>query len=145
MQTIAAVLWHENRRAYRVHVRAWQQAGSTKKPKEDAMKRMIAGVLAVMIFGAFGVAAAADGAALYKTKCQACHGADGKGTAMAPAFTGNSFVKDSTDEQVAEVIIKGRKGADKHYKQFAIDMPPQKISPEEARELTAYLKGLAAK
>lgn len=109
------------------------------------MKRLIAGVLTVLALGSVSVATAGDGAAVYKAKCLPCHGAEGKGTAMAPAFTGSEFIKASTDEQISEVILKGREGAKKAYKQFAIGMPAQKLSADEAKDVVAYLKTLAAK
>lgn len=109
------------------------------------MKRMIAGVLTVLALGSVSVASAADGAAIYKAKCLPCHGAEGKGTAMAPAFTANEFIKASTEEQISEVILKGREGARKAYKQFAIGMPAQKLTADEAKDIVVYLKTLAAK
>ena len=109
------------------------------------MKRIIAGALMVLALGSMGIAEAGDGAVIYKAKCLPCHGADGKGTAMAPAFAGNEFVKASTEEQITEVILKGREGAKKAYKQFAIGMPAQKLSADEAKDVVAYLKTLAGK
>lgn len=109
------------------------------------MKKIIAGVLATSFFVMCGVAAAADGGAIYSSKCLPCHGKDGLGTAMAPALAGSEFMKSSADGQVAEVILKGRQGADKLYKNFAIGMPPQKLSPDEARDVIAYLRSLAGK
>ena len=109
------------------------------------MKRIIAGALMVLALGSMGIAEAGDGAATYKAKCVPCHGADGKGTAMAPAFTGNEYIKTATEEQITEVILKGREGANKAYKQFAIGMPAQKLSADEAKDIVVYLKSLAGK
>lgn len=106
------------------------------------MKRLIAGALMVMVMGSWNMAVAADGAALYKAKCQPCHGVDGKGTAMAPAFVGSEYIKTATDAQITEVMLKGRQGAEKKYKQFAIGMPAQKLSADEAKDVVAYLKSL---
>lgn len=106
------------------------------------MKRMIAGTLMVLALGSWNMAMA-DGAALYKAKCQPCHGVDGKGTAMAPAFAGNEYIKTGTNEQITDVIVKGRQGAEKKYKQYAIGMPAQKLTADEAKDVVAYLKSLA--
>jgi cbb3-type cytochrome c oxidase subunit III len=106
------------------------------------MKKIIAAALMVMAVGSLDMAMA-DGAATYKAKCLPCHGADGKGTAMAPAFAGNEFIKTGTEEQITDVITKGRQGAEKKYKQFAIGMPAQKLTADEAKDVVAYLKSLA--
>ena len=109
------------------------------------MKRMIAGALMVLALGSMSMAEAGDGSATYKAKCLPCHGADGKGTAMAPAFVGNEYIKTAAEADITDVIVKGRQGADKKYKQFAIGMPAQKLSADEAKDVVAYLKTLAGK
>jgi len=100
--------------------------------------------VAGMAFG--GTAIASDGGALYKAKCAACHGADGQGTAMAPAFAGNEWVAAASDADVAGTITAGRQGAQKKYKKFAIGMPAQKgMADADVAALVAHLKELAAK
>ena len=110
------------------------------------MKKML---LSTMLFAAFigtaGSVMAADGEALYKSKCLMCHGADGKGTPMGPAFAGSEFVKSSADAVIADVIVKGREGDAKAYKNMALGMPAQKLSDEELNALVAYLKSLGAR
>lgn len=115
------------------------------KIKEVTMKKIVLGALIILAFGVYDIAFAAEGEGIYKSKCQACHGQDGKGTAMAPAFVGSSFIKSSSDEQVADTILKGRQAADKHYKQYAIGMPAQKLSADEVKSVIEYLKTLAGK
>ncbi len=102
------------------------------------------GVLALGV--AFsGSALAADGAAIFKAKCSPCHGAEGQGTAMAPAFKGNAFIIDSKVEDISAVIKSGREGAAKKYKQFAIGMPAQKtMTDEEIKAVIEFQKTLAA-
>lgn len=109
------------------------------------MKRLIGfGVLALGV--AFsGSALAADGAAIFKAKCAACHGAEGQGTAMAPAFKGNDFIKTSKEGDISAVITNGRDGAAKKYKQFAIGMPKQSLAGDDLNSVIAHLKSLAAK
>jgi mono/diheme cytochrome c family protein len=66
------------------------------------MKRMI--MAFAVVVGLTGVARAAeDGAALYKSKCAACHGPNGEGGKMAPtAIAGKS------GDEVAKVINEGK-------------------------------------
>lgn len=109
------------------------------------MKRIMAGFVAVLALGAFSLAWAQDGAAIYKSKCMPCHGPEGKGSAMAPAMTGNQFVKTASDAEITDVIVKGREGAAKKYKQYAIGMPAQKLSDAETKAVVTYIKGLAGK
>ncbi len=109
--------------------------------------RKFLGIGLVALSVAFaGSALASDGGALYKAKCAACHGATGQGTAMAPAFNGNAFIKDSAAGDVAHVIKEGRQGAAKKYKNFAIGMPAQKgMADGDVDAIVGYLKELAAK
>lgn len=107
------------------------------------MKRMLAGAVAVLALGSFSLALAQDGAAVYKSKCMPCHGPDGKGTAMAPAVVGNQFIKTSSEQELSDIILKGREGAAKKYKQYAIGMPAQKLMDGETKAVIAYMKDLA--
>ncbi len=100
------------------------------------------GVVALSLAFA-GSAMASNGAGLFKSKCLACHGPDGKGTAMAPAFTANSWVKDTAAADIAAVIKNGRNGAAKKYKNFALGMPPQSLSDGDINALVEYLKSLS--
>lgn len=109
------------------------------------MKRIIAGVVAALAMGSFTLALAQDGAAIYKSKCMPCHGPEGKGTAMAPAMTGNPWLKTASDQEINDVILKGREGAARKYSQYAVGMPGQKLSDAETKAVSAYIKDLAAK
>ena len=71
-------------------------------------------MVAICIFVATGTAQAEAAAALYKTKCQACHGPDGSGnTPMGKKLGARDFhspeVQKLTDAQLIEVITKGKK------------------------------------
>lgn len=107
------------------------------------MKRMLAGAVIALAMGSFTLALAQDGAAVYKSKCMPCHGPEGKGTAMAPAIVGNQFVKAASDQELTDIILKGREGAEKKYKQYAVGMPAQKLSDAETKSVIAYMKDLA--
>jgi cytochrome c6 len=57
--------------------------------------------------------AGVDGAAVYKSKCAACHGADGKGqTAMGKTLKlkdlGSAEVQKTTDEEMNKMIADGK-------------------------------------
>ncbi len=113
------------------------------------MKKILLGALLVAVTagtaGLASTAMAADGPALYKSKCMACHGMGGKGTAMAPGFTGSEYINSSSEADITDVIVKGRNGAAKKYKKFALGMPPQKLAEADVKALVAHLKSLAKK
>lgn len=76
--------------------------------------------------------AAEDGAALYKTKCAACHGPDGAGK-IGPAVKGTTL----TDAQIADLLTKGEAGKKApHGKAVA------GLSAEQAKAVAEYVKSL---
>lgn len=83
------------------------------------------------------------GAAIFKSKCLPCHGADGKGTALAPAFKGNDWVKGASNGEIADVIRNGRQGPAKKYTNFVISMPATKEMPEnDVNALIEYIRSI---
>ncbi len=112
------------------------------------MRRLIVmGVLALSVAFA-GSVLAADGAAVFKSKCLACHGADGGGMAgLAPSLKDSEFVKTSEPDVIAQTITDGRAGDQKKYAQFPLAMPPQKdvLSADEVAAVIAHIKSLAGK
>jgi mono/diheme cytochrome c family protein len=105
--------------------------------------RMAAGVAAVVAFGLAGVSARAQdgGAALYKTKCAACHGADAKGgTAVGKADKirdlGSADVQQQSDADLTAVITSG-KGKMPAY--------GKSLKPEQVKDLVTYIRSLAKK
>jgi mono/diheme cytochrome c family protein len=76
--------------------------------------------------------AAEDGAALYKTKCAACHAADGAGK-IGPALKGTKL----TDAQVADVLTKGAEG-----KKAPHGKPVAGVSADQAKAVAEFVKGL---
>ncbi len=70
-----------------------------------------------------------DIAAIYKTKCAACH------TAKAEKF----FDLSNTDEQFAEIILKGKKG---EKPPFMPEFASKGITPEQAKALAVYMRAL---
>lgn len=82
-----------------------------------------------------------DAANLYKTKCAACHGADGKGdTPIAKKLGVRDFaspeVQKETDEELIGIIQKGRN-----------KMPAfgTSLKDPQIKDLVAYIRELAKK
>ena len=81
------------------------------------------------------------GAALYKTKCAACHGADGKGeTAVGKADKirdlGSSEVQAQSDADLTTIITNG-KGKMPAY--------GKSLKPDQVKDLVTYVRTLAKK
>lgn len=78
---------------------------------------------------------AARGHAVAVRECSACHAVEPRGVsprAEAPAFDGPRIRHTAgLDGRVADLTRLG------HY-----DMPPSKLSPDEVREVTAYIESL---
>jgi len=86
-------------------------------------------------------AGAEDAAALYKAKCQVCHGADGKGdTAAGKKAAAHDFrsadVMKMTDAGLTDTINKGKN-----------KMPgyAAKLKPEQVKGLVVYIRELQKK
>ncbi|HYL62299.1 MAG TPA: cytochrome c [Candidatus Methylomirabilis sp.] len=107
--------------------------------RNDRTFKAILGVCLFAVSIALCIPAKADdkGAALYKQKCVACHGADGKGdTATGKAMKVKDFasddVKKMSDADLSDAIAKG-KGK----------MPPFKtLTADQVKDLVAYVRGL---
>ena len=91
--------------------------------------------------GFAATASAQDAAGVYKTKCAACHGADGKGATPAGKSMGvrdfaSPEVAKETDAELTDVITKGRK-----------KMPPygNSLKEPQIKDLVAYIRDLAKK
>ena len=87
------------------------------------------------------VAASDTGADLYKTKCAACHGADGRGaTAVGKADgirdLGSAGVQGQNDGALTTIIASG-KGKMPAY--------GKSLKPEQIASLVAYIRTLATK
>ena len=106
------------------------------------MRTIVLAVATVVVFGLSGVAMASGGGAIYKSKCAACHGANGQGTpGMAPAVAGTDFIKGDAGP-IKDAIVNGRAGDAKTFKEFPLAMPKLGISDADAAAIVDYLKGL---
>jgi len=86
---------------------------------------MKARIAAVVLLASFSTMAfAADGAALYKTKCAMCHGDQGQGK---PSMG---------DTAVTAILTKGGGTKAPHLK------PMSTITPDQAQAIAAFVKGL---
>ncbi len=80
--------------------------------------------------------AADDGAALYKTKCAACHGADlaGKPAAKAPSLISDESKKES-DADLTDMIANGGKDK-KAMHAFA----SKGVTPDQVKMIVSYIR-----
>jgi mono/diheme cytochrome c family protein len=79
-----------------------------------------------------------DGAALYKTKCAACHSADGTGkvAVKAPSLV-SPEAKKLSDAEITDAIANGGK-SQKPTHQYA----KKGITPEQIKALVTYIRTL---
>jgi mono/diheme cytochrome c family protein len=75
---------------------------------------------------------AQDGAATYKAKCAACHGADGQGK-VGPALKGTSL----TADQISDILTKGNDAKKAPHKK-----PVSGVSADDAKAVADYVKSL---
>ena len=93
-----------------------------------------------------GAAAPQTGQAVYRAQCAMCHGADGRGDGPAAAmvspkprdFRAPEFWADRTPESVAEAVRQGKPGTAMMGYQAV-------LTPEEIREVVAYLRTLGTR
>ena len=90
-----------------------------------------------------GTGLAQDGESIYKARCAVCHGAKGQGIkGMGPSFKGNEFIINSKGGgDIKKVILEGRAGAAKRYKEFPAPMPPIPITGAEAEAVVKFIQG----
>ena len=100
----------------------------------------IIGAGLLLVGTAFRAAPAPDGAAIFKQRCTMCHGAEGKGFAAVktPDFTDPKVQASIKDDEMIEVITKGKKGT---------PMPAfaEKLKEDEIKAVAAYVRSLNSK
>jgi len=96
-------------------------------------------MLAIVVFGAATRVCAQDGpSALYKSKCQVCHGPDGKGETPAGKKVGardfhSPEVAKMSDPELFEITRKGKE------KMPAYD---KKLTDDQIKSLIKYIRSL---
>ncbi len=104
------------------------------------MKKVFALFLmfALLVLLVPAASAADDGAALYKTKCAACHGADaaGKPAIKAPSLV-SPEAKKLSDADLTDAIANGGK-AQKPNHAFA----KKGVTADQVKALVAYIRSL---
>ena len=96
---------------------------------------------AALLFSALPARAQNDAASLYKSKCAACHGADGAGDtsvgkSMKIRDLRSADVQKQTDAQLTDIITTG-KSTMPGYK--------GKLSDDQIKQLVGYIRELAKK
>ncbi len=78
------------------------------------------------------------GAGIYSRLCSGCHGERGEGrTALGPPLDSAEFAAKYTDDQIREIIEKGREAPGTRMEPFA-----DKISADEMKALIEYVHQL---
>ena len=111
------------------------------KPKHTQLWVMPMALLSILAFAFPTIKAQDAGAALYKTKCAACHGADGKGdTSIGKANKlhdlGSKETQEQTDAALTRIIAEG-KGKMPAY--------GKSLQPDQIKALVTYIRTLAKK
>jgi cytochrome c6 len=103
--------------------------------------RYILPVFAALVLLAASAYGQGDAASVYKAKCAACHGEDGKGTTAAGVKLGahdfaSPDVQKETDAQLADIVTNGKN-----------KMPAYKgkLTDDQIKGLVGYLRELAKK
>jgi cytochrome c6 len=102
---------------------------------------MIVLILALASFAASPARAQEDGASLFKSKCAACHGADGTGsTPVGKSMKIRDFhspdVQKQSDADLTQIITAG-KGGMPSYK--------GKLTDAQIKDLVGYIRTMAKK
>ena len=87
--------------------------------------------LITLLLVAMGTAWAQDGAAIYKSKCAHCHGAQGQGK-TGPKLAGTSL----SEDDIVNVLTKGGQLKAPHTK------PYKGVNEATAKQVAAYVKTL---
>ena len=106
--------------------------------------KVMCGVLALLILlGINSYASRADqpGEQLYKTKCAACHGADGRGETSAGKATkirdlGSADVQKQSDADLTTIIANGKNKMPAYGKS---------LKPEQIKDLVSYVRSFGKK
>jgi mono/diheme cytochrome c family protein len=101
------------------------------------MKAMICTMALGMLLAAAIPAAADDAAALYKSKCQVCHGADGKGTGAGQKMGARDFHSPEVAKQSDADMVKITKEGKGKMPKFE-----GKLTDDQIKGLITYIRSL---
>lgn len=96
------------------------------------MNRALAAVAALCLLSA-GAARASEASDLYKARCAACHGADGKPSKMGEKMGAPDLSASKTSAAQMEQVIADGKGKMMAFK--------GKLTPPQIKAVAAYVKG----
>ncbi len=80
---------------------------------------------------------AAQGEAAYKTYCESCHGADGRGGPKGSAITDDSFLALVSDQGLRTLVIAGR--PELGAPDWRANVPGKPMSDQEVTDVVAWL------
>jgi len=87
----------------------------------------------------------ASGASTYAGSCAVCHGPDAQGVPnLGKPLRNSPFVQSSSDEELFELVVKGRAPSDPLNTTGAL-MPPrgaEGLSDEQIREVVAFMRAI---
>jgi cytochrome c6 len=98
------------------------------------MKAIISLMAFSLILALAVPAVAEDAAALYKSKCQVCHGPDGKGSAAGQKMGAKPFSEVKASDKELVEITKNGKGKMPAYK--------DKLTDDQINDLVKYVRTL---
>lgn len=98
------------------------------------MKAIISLMAFSLILALAVPAVAEDAAALYKSKCQMCHGPDGKGSAAGQKMGAKPFSEVKASDKELVEITKNGKGKMPAYK--------DKLTDDQINDLVKYVRTL---
>ena len=106
----------------------------------NCISTLVVGVTLLSLF-CLPVRAQSAGESLYKAKCAACHGADGKGeTAIGKKSNlndlGSADVQKLSDAELTEIIANGKNKMPGYAKS---------LKPEQIKDLVVYIRTFAKK
>ena len=94
-------------------------------------------VVALLALGAAGAYAQDDAAALYKSKCQVCHGADGKGSAAGLKLGVKDFHSPEVAKQSDDELFKATKEGKGKMPKY-----DGKLTDDQIKSLVKYIRTL---
>jgi mono/diheme cytochrome c family protein len=104
--------------------------------KRFDLKVFTIAMASAVVFSVSLPAHAQDAAGLFKTKCAACHGADGTGSAMGKKMGAHDFttaeVQGMSDAQLTDIITNGKNKMPKYGS----------LPPDQIKGLVAYIRTL---